>query len=113
MKSLFYIAFISMSIILANANKQTRENISISFILKLIPDSMYLTQSEKLLFAQNVFRSFLKEKSTKTTTAKQEENFSKMTTKMVEASNVSTSNLKLNTEKNYNFVKAFNFMRFK
>ena len=104
MKSLFsLIAFISMSFILTNANKQTRENISISFILKLIPDSMNLTQGEKFLFAQNVFSSFLKEKSRKTTTARQEENIFKMTTAMVEASSVNTNNLRLDSEKNYNF----------
>jgi hypothetical protein len=114
MKSLYYvIAFFSMSIILTNANKQTRENISISFILKLIPDSMNLTQSQKFLFAQNVFNSFLKEKSRTTTTTKQEENIFKMTTTMVEESNVNTNNLRLNSEQNNNFVKAFNFMRFK
>ena len=47
---------LALSIMFAQGN--SHKNASIGFILNLIPGSMGFTQTEKILFAENLYRSF-------------------------------------------------------
>lgn len=83
-------------------------NHHIAFILKLIPSSMNLTRNQKILFAQNVYRSFLTEN-----TLNKDEYAMKKTTKA--ASNMIDIELGSNRNKEspkLPLVKSLNFMRF-